>query len=245
MAEMGSYKGDDLFQLAEMWILPHSGLWFIWALAIFFVVAKAVKSVPAVTLVVSFLLAALTWGSIISPENFAYRNVLTYLFFFLLGCFQGQRLRELVTDRPIITVAVAFAGFVFIKYFALRLAAGNLIAVGLLRTSLSIVGLVLGCSLSLGLTKISLLKSTMLYIGRNTTAIYVTHIFVVAILAAAFSSMLSPQMPWPLLVSPMIVISSVGLSIAAKEFAERVGLAWVYRTPELPVRKTRGVAPSA
>lgn len=55
-------EGTSFTELAWMWIQPNSGLWFLWCLAIYLVIAKTALRFKVPALAISLMAALLTWN---------------------------------------------------------------------------------------------------------------------------------------------------------------------------------------
>ncbi|WP_423068283.1 acyltransferase family protein [Devosia sp. CN2-171] len=232
-------EGNDWTQLLVMWVMPSSSLWYIWALAIFYVIAKAADRYKAAALVGAFVLACLTWGGVIPPTLTTYR-VSVYLFFFLAGAYYGPQLLAWIPARPWMIGLPALAAFLVLEYVALPVLDTSL-ADGVLRALESVLGLAVGGAAAVLLIRVPPVRDVFARIGQHTLSVYVTHGLIVAILAQLLSGFAGAE-PWRYLIVPVLVIVSVSGSLLLEAASKRLGLAWLYDAPRLPVAQ-RPVTP--
>lgn len=225
-------EGDTLRELVTMWVMPESGLWFIWALAIFFLVGRLFARAQLAAIGVSLVLAAMTWAGTIEPWNFVHRNVLVYLPFFLFGLYFGKSIIQILTERPVVIGILAAFAFVVLKLVLMPLLGGGL-SYGAAAILLSLCGLMLGCAVSIGLAHVWPKQNLFAYIGRNTLPIYVTHV----LLISAFSAILAQMLPQNSVVAHAGVIFLVAISLsvplALRAFANRMRAWWIYQAPKM------------
>lgn len=223
-------EGTSYHELLTGWVAPDSGLWFIWALALYFLAAKALLPVQRPALGLALALSALTFGGLVQPENFAQRNLLLYAPFFLAGAWHGPRVVEGLGRWPLRLGLIGAAGFVALQIGAQALPAALL---GPGRLLLCLFGVLLGCAAAILLARVGPLRRAFGYLGRNTLPIYVAHVLIVSLMAAVASRFLA-DLPllryWGV---PMLVALAIPLSLGLRALAERAGAGWLYRPPEL------------
>lgn len=223
-------EGSDPLQLVTMWAQPTSALWFIWALAIYFVVAKLADKFRTVALLAALLLACLTWGGLVSVRG-NYPNLFTYLFFFLLGAYQGRQLLTWIPRRPLLIGGVALALFLAIEFVVLPNLPRDLLG-GSVRALESIAGLLAGCSVAFLAAQVPLLCRPFAYLGRHTLPIYVAHVLFISSLTAVLMPY-SGTTFWSYAIVPLSIAVAVAASLFAEAAAYRLGLPWLYRAPSL------------
>ncbi len=178
---------DQVVKAAISPLRPNGELWFLWALALFFVLARATSRLPVwvrvgVPALVSLLWMSFTWAL---PENIeralgagwlgfpAY-----YVFFIAAATFSPALLTWFGNIRfPMIAALIGawIAGTVLVKWLGFD-------GFGA-RFALSVLGVAAGFSFARLLERISV----VLWLGRNTLPIYVAHIaFIVGIVVAVY-----------------------------------------------------------
>ncbi len=228
-------EGDTLRELGTMWIMPESGLWFIWALAIFFLIGRLFSGARLLAIGISLALAMMTWAGLIQPGNFVHRNVLVYLPFFLFGLYFGKPIIDNLSERPVVIGITAAISFVILKLSLLPLLGGGL-DYGAAAILLSLSGLLLGCCVAIGIGQLWPKHNPIAYIGRNTLPIYVTHV----LLISAFSALLSRALPHNASVAHAGVLFLIAISLtvplALRAGANRMRAWWIYQAPKMAVQ---------
>lgn len=228
-------EGDTLRELATMWITPASGLWFIWALAIFFLIGRLFAGAQSLAIGISLALATMTFAGVIQPGNFVHRNVLVYLPFFLCGLYYGKPIISNVSKRPVVIGITAAIAFLILKLSLLPLLGGGL-DYGAAAILLSVSGLLLGCTVAIALAQLWPKHNPIAYIGRNTLPIYVTHV----LLISAFSALIARSLPHNAGVAHAGVLFLIAISLtiplALRAGANRMRAWWIYQAPKMVVQ---------
>lgn len=218
----------------ERWILflvsPSSVLWFIWALAIYFCVARAGRVLPRKAIFGAALILSLsTYLGVFSFDNYAHANVLTYLPFFLFGAWYSEPLvNSRLLRHPLafpLSLTVFAVGFVLLYKgsfpMVLESASGFLLA---------ILGVVVGLSTAIFLCGFGMICAVPVFLGRNTLGIYVAHSPIVATLAAGAAAA-GPQAMVMQLGVPLVAVAAILLSLGLKLLLEKAGFRWLYKFP--------------
>lgn len=222
-------------------VTPSSVLWFIWALAIYFCIARAGRIVSKRTIFAAALaLSAGIYLGAIDLDSFAHENLLKYLPFFLFGAWYSKPLMHsaMLRHRATFPVLLAvFAGAFAIAYKGTHPA----VVEGLLGFLLAMLGVVVGLSAAVFLCRFDLLRKIPTYLGRNTLGIYVAHSPIVAMLAAGLAAASIPATA-ALLGVPVISAVAILLSLGLKHSLEKAGFWWLYKFPvPLISRRSRPV----
>lgn len=227
-------EGDTLSELATMWVMPESGLWFIWALAIFFLVGRLFARAQLLAIGISLALAAMTWAGLIEPWNFVHRNVLVYLPFFLFGLYFGKPIVNSLAKRPVAIGIAAAIAFVVLKLVLMPSLGGGL-RYGAAAILLSLSGLMLGCAVAIGLAHLWPKQNVFAYIGRNTLPIYVTHV----LLISASSAILAQTLPHNAGIAHagvfLLIAISLSIPLVLRACANRMRAWWIYQAPKMAV----------
>jgi len=202
--------------LAPIW--PVTGLWFLHALAYFFVLTKLIVKVPlAVKLSAAAVVSMVffSWGI----GNISYDGMARYYLFFLGGAY----LREFTLERnktPRWPLALAC-----VVLFGLTVQA--LVATGMFgtfgtRTLLGVFAVITGCLVARVVEETGV-RSLFVFIGKNTLPIYVTHIILIAALSTALGALTAGGLPEAVkhavpVLGPIAVVS---LALLAASLAKR------------------------
>lgn len=217
-------QGNYFAQLAHIPMLPFAPrfeLWFIWALAFFFVTARLLFRVPvAVQLTAAGALSfvALSWSAQWFPTaNTGWSGMAKYFFFFLVGL----HLRTLI-----LRASERLSVWVLATGFAAWLTAAVLgTAYGWARTvpGYYFVTCLLGLIAGLGVAKVLSHWATLRSLGAQTLPVYVTHTSLVLVLAwllAQTAGALSGPW-WGWLLVPTVAVTAIAGSLLLAHAAER------------------------
>lgn len=224
--------------LAWSLLIPRSELWFIWTLAAFFVIARALRRVPApVQLVLAAAVSAWALAGW-EPETIAWRGTGQFVVFFLGGLHLRpllERFAEQVGRRIGWLWAVgAVAVWLGIQVGVRVLGLGDVPGLYLLA---NIAGVPAGVAVSVLASLVPgaryLPRSLGLeWIGARTLPVFVTHTSVVlGLLFLLYSNAIwipTPQSQW-LPVALWVAAIAVGLGLGA--LAPRIGARWLFAPP--------------
>jgi uncharacterized membrane protein YcfT len=180
--DFGTERARGVLQFVEQLTITPSNLWYLQALALYFVVAKLSRPVPPlVMLAAAFLLSATAAAGLVATpgdRGGLYQN----LVFFLIGLY-GKSLIERVADAAswlrFAAVAVPYLGIlVLVEHFGVKTVFG-------LWPAISVVAIFLGVTLASLATRWTALTRGLTSIGRRTLPIYVMHMPILALLHLA------------------------------------------------------------
>ena len=210
-------------------IWPTSSYWFIWALAVFTLLAWLIRGVPpAVQIAAAALLAvSATTPGLLDTDNVGWDRVAQNFVFFLLAVFLPHATYRLAA-RVRVWHAIALAGV----YAALALGIVYLQASrvpGLIFFA-SVVAVALGIATSTLLVRVKWLSFVSL-IGRSSLHIYLLHLFIVA-LALALIAPFADYQPLqrvsnllPFLLAAVAIVASLYLLRPLRRFP------WLWVSP--------------
>ncbi|MEU4388185.1 acyltransferase family protein [Promicromonospora sp. NPDC023805] len=215
-------------------LVPRSELWFIWTLAAFFVIARALRRVPAP---VQLVLAACVSGWALAgwePESIAWRGTAQFLLFFL----GGLHLRALL-ERFAQRVTWLWAVGAVVVWLGIQVAVRELEVADVpgLYLLANIAGVPAGVAVSVLASRVPgtryLPRSLGLqWIGARTLPVFVTHTSVVlGLLCLLYRNAIwipAPQSQW-LPVALWGAAIAVGLGLGA--LAPRIGAGWLFAPP--------------
>ncbi|WP_345751788.1 acyltransferase family protein [Microbacterium rhizophilus] len=212
-------------------VRPSNGLWFLFALAVFLVVGKAVdaRAPRAVVLAVAGA-ASVALHSGFTTGNVAYDGILRYFVFFLAGLWFRDRIVRLV-ERMSTTSTVLLLG-AFVAGIALRAVAGAVVdtITALPIASAGVLG-ALGASRALADRR---LARPFAHLGGRTLQVYVTHVLLLSAMTTALMALpsggllaaVAPVLP------VVLAIVAIVLSLLFARAAEALPLtALLYRAP--------------
>nr|WP_016338406.1 acyltransferase [Paracoccus marcusii]AGL76964.1 acyltransferase [Paracoccus marcusii] len=222
---------------------PSSVLWFIWALAIYFCIARAGETVRRDAIfVVALMLSLVTYMGLIEFANYAHNNVLKFLPMFLFGAWYAKPLINSDTLRHPATFPLSLLAF-GVAFAIIYKGSFTTPVMGTMTFLMAILGIVVGLAMSIFLCSFDLIRRVPVYLGRNTLGIYVAHSPIVAVLAALLAKATQGGMVISMLGVPLVTVAAILLSLGLKIVAERAGGRWFYHFP-LALTKNRALSAS-
>ncbi|PPI25989.1 acyltransferase [Rathayibacter sp. AY1B5] len=234
----GTDESDPLALLLQP-VMPHNGLWFLYALTIFFVAAKLAQGRIDWRVQIGIATAiAVVWYAVRSSTsegtgNIAWDGMARYLMFFLLGLYLRNAVIAFVERRGIVS-GLGF-GVLFLVLAGVILAAR-------VRFPLLTIGLVVVSVLAVlaGLVVARFLSNRrgagwITFIGRNTLPVYVVHVLFVSLATSAL--LLFQGQRWLDVIGPVVPLLVCGSGVAA-------ALGYWRLTRDLPVLKYGFQAPA-
>lgn len=210
---------ETLRGLIVRFFAPTGG-WFLVALAVFFIVAKATRRIQPVWQLAAASVVSATFFAIY-VGNVGWNGILTFYVFFLLGCYWRSWLFLLLERTPTLArvgVLVAWPlAVVLAMWFDVEEAP-------VISFALRILGLAGGVILAAWFANLSWLRS----LGQNTLPIYMSHSLVVMGIVWIMSNF-SVTVP---VISPLLVgVLALVISDRFGRLAPRIGLPWLFAAP--------------
>ena len=233
-------RARDGVELLEQLTITPPNLWYLYALAVYFVVAKAVRRAPpAVVLGAAFVLsAAAAAGLLATPGNRGglYQN----LFFFLAGLYFRPFVQRLARTANLRRVALTGAAY---AVALLAMAATASQERPLVWPLVSVVAVLFGVTAAGQVSRWPALGGTLAALGRRTLPIYVIHMPVLALLDwPLFGPLSTMDVWWQLMVAfvepAAMTAMVVAVSLALDAGLRQAGATWLF---DLPSRRTHRV----
>lgn len=205
---------------------PNPVLWFIWALSIYFVLAKVCRPMKWPALFLAICLGVglhLKAPASLSAEHL---KALTYASSFLAGAYLSQGIVLVIKFWKVALVA-SFSVYVLV-FFAER---WSYISQDF-EVLLPGAGIIAGLSGARLLDSIPFVNAGLSYLGRNTLTIYLAHTQFLKLAGPAYGEMIE----WPGFQNWGIIVTvaaAIGLSVALRPLAEAIRCGWLYTTPLL------------
>lgn len=210
MKDVGFSIPRTVLALAISPVQPRFELWFIWALALFFVVAKLTARVPrAVQLGVSAAVAMVALAGVFDV-NVGWNGFAKYYFFFLAGIYLKPVVIRFGEVSRWWLLALVLAGWAAISAALVLLDLRGIVGLYFLNCVAGVFG---GVVLSRLLQRVTLLR----HLGRNTLPIYLTHtplillICPVLALPAVFDVVRPAELALPALLAATVIALSLGI----------------------------------
>ncbi|WP_323791229.1 acyltransferase family protein [Nocardioides sp.] len=217
-----------------------SSMWFLYALAVYFVIAKVFRPLPPVAVVAAaaVLAASVSWLGIEENNRF---SVLLHLVYFLVGAYFPQFWRSLAVRRVSVPALLALT----VAYSA----AAAFVFAGPLPWSLGAVGAsVLGIPLGILLAARwadSRVGEVLAWVGQRTLRVYVLHLVVLVALVQLPIGLgegglvsLVATATYPIVMSGVIVAGCFGLH----HVLVRLGAGWLFELPRALDRRLAAAA---
>lgn len=230
-------EGSSISEIGWAILMPTTGLWFLWCLAIFFVVAKALQrfdkrlTLLAVVIVsvISLMITESQNADTGFLSNLAHRNALRYFVFFYGAAMSPQIVIGIGSWRLVSGILALSIAFI-LCYALYCLIDGPLAAPARFGASIAGVGLLL--LLARILDRFALPSRLLRYLGRNTLPIYVAQVPLIAIYVAGFKAMgLAEIVLLKNFVAPMGVVFTVLASLGVRRILNAAGAGAMYRLP--------------
>lgn len=212
-------QGNYFYQFVNLlWVavLPRFELWFIWALTLFYSIARLSRRVPvAAQLIASGVLSVIALSGTFAAWNSGWSGSAKYYFFFLLGLLLRERLFRW-SGR--VAVPVLIAAFVVWLAAAIMGTAAGWNAVPGYYFVCCLLGLVAGLGISKALVRVPGAR----YLGSRTLPVYLTHTSVILVgswvLWHAVDVLGTPAWGWALVpaLAACAVAASLGLARAVR-----------------------------
>ncbi|MEO3854264.1 acyltransferase family protein [Acrocarpospora sp. B8E8] len=226
----------SLGQFAEQLTITPPNLWYLYALALYFVAAKALKRVPVpILLGAAALLAVVAAADLIAtPGNRG--SLLQNFVFFLLGLHLRphiERLAQHTNWRRAGAIGAVYA------VALLAMAATATQQTPTIWTAVSLIATVFGLSAAPLVARWTHIGAALSWLGRRTLPIYVIHMPILALLHMAVAAPLSHASPaaqtvlaatYPLIVTALLVATCLLIEYGLK--AARA--TWLF---DLPTRR--------
>lgn len=218
----GNYFAQFKGTIQLLWA-PRFELWFIWALALMFVLIRLMRRWPVWAQLVPFGVCSAFFLSPVVDVSIGWQGLLRYTFFFLMGIHLRERYFKIADQTP------RGIGFVIIGVSSALAIVGTIYA---LNTSIigyyfvtCCAGSIAGILISRELARFSLLQ----YLGKNTLPVYLTHTTVI-ILICWLLHLVPPSIKASVLFSltpPLLAAVAIWLALLASTWADGRGF-WRY-----------------
>ncbi len=228
------HASGPLDLLEELTITPPN-LWYLYALALYFVIAKMVRRAPpALVLVPAFLLSAAAAANLLTgPGNRG--NLYQNLFFFLAGVFFRPLIERLAANANLRRVALTGAAYA-VALLAMAVTASQ--AWPLVWPLVSIVAVLFGVTAAGQVSRWPALGNSLAALGRRTLPIYVIHMPIVALLDWPLYGPLSTmdvrgQLVAAVFEPAVLTALVVAICLTLETLLRKAGATWLFELPQL------------
>ncbi|MFE1647065.1 acyltransferase family protein [Microbacterium sp. P01] len=215
---------------------PPFELWFIWALALFFIVAKLSRTVPvAVQLIAAGLLSA-GGLTIWLTTTTGLTGSVKFYFFFIAGLYLRSIIVAFSRRSPWLLAAV-FLAWAALSIALFELGFRALPGVYFLNC---VVGVLAGIAISRAFSGARLFRG----LGRQTLPIYLAHtpiVIAISIVFFSFPGLIDLASPFTWAVPPVVAAVAIALAVMLHRAASKTTpLSYLYQPPRVAVRALGG-----
>lgn len=228
-------------------VLPRFELWFIWALSIFFVVAKLSRRVdPRLQLVIAGAVSVVALSGL-ETANVGWTGSLKYYFFFLAGIYLRTWIIRVGEVDNRLLIGAAMLLWMAVTATVTLLGLRDVFGLYFLNCLVGVVG---GIAFSRTLRGAHWFGAHWLgTVGRITLPIYLAHTPIVILISFVLSlplvfaavAVIAPVLP------PILALTAVLLALALHRLASRSALRYAYEPPpfvtDFAQRRGRSVRP--
>lgn len=221
-------------------IWAASSMWFLYALVVYFVVAKALRGLPPALVVAAAATLSMAVSGFGIEENNRY-SVLAHLVFYLVGAYYPQVLRRVADLRlrgpAVVGLALLYAAATVVVFH-------SGLPSSLTAFVASVIGIPLGITLAVRCVG-TRIGTGLAWMGRRTLQVYVMHLAVlVALVQLPLASGetatlgLVTALGYPLAMSAVVVVGCLALH----RVLVRLGLGWLFALPAVIDRRLASAA---
>ncbi|WP_214514836.1 acyltransferase family protein [Rhodococcus sp. WY5] len=227
-ATAGTDETSSPLNLITALVVPTSGLWFLYALAVYTVLTKALGGIDYRVQLLGAIVLAFTAPSI-GGVDWTWGNMMELFLFFLAGTHLQQMIRAAAASTTV--TRLALSGTAFALAYALHIN-GYITSVGAATITLSALGLLVGITLTSQLQALRIF-APFRKLGTLTLPVYLMHevllgIIVVAAVHAGFDFTRNALLVFgPLLVAGVAVGGSLAIHAALTSAGQR----WLFVMP--------------
>jgi peptidoglycan/LPS O-acetylase OafA/YrhL len=228
VAAIDPYVDDtDPVSLAMAPLIPGSGVWFIYALALFAVIAKLIKGLPVwLQLGAAGLLSAFVGAEIVQFEAEVWTRMARHLFFFLLGWHARALVEGVARAGTALRVAAVAAVCVGCAAAAVVLGVRWIPGVAL---GLNILAVTFGVLFAAWVSRYRVGRP-LVALGAQTLPVYLIHIFWIAVVMVGLLHIGVPPVAGYALPVGIAVLCTV-LSLLTHRVLVAAGASWLFALP--------------
>ena len=220
-------------QVLEQLTITPTNLWYLFALAVYFLIAKVTRGVPtAVVLGAAFVLSSIAAsGLLAAPGNRGqlYQN----LFFFLAGLRLKGWVQQWAASSTFPLLLIGVVGYFGVSGVMQVFHAERNFGVW---PAVSVLAVMVGVALAVQIERLKRPGEMLAALGRKTLPIYVIHMPLVALAHLTLQGPLSGlgasaqlvlAVFWPIVLTASIIAICLGL----ESFLKKIGAKWLFDLP--------------
>ncbi|CAL4858596.1 acyltransferase family protein [Microbacterium sp. MM2322] len=217
----------ELFDTAISPVVPRFELWFIWALALFFLLNRALRAVPAaVSLSVAAVVSVVAFTDILPLPSPSWTGVCKYYVFFLIGMIGRRALFSYAARSGWMLRSLVVACW---AAFALVVTVFDLSRIPGVYPALACLGVLAGVAISQVLQR----SAVIVRLGSRTLPVYLAHTPIVILLAAAVAPAVENDLVRAVapLLPPAAALAAIALSLGLHRLSVRSPLRFLFDPP--------------
>jgi len=224
-----------LVSLASSPVRPRFELWFIWALALFFLLARYCSRFPlGPQLSAAGLVAAVAFSSLVPQVNLGWNGFVEYYLFFLIGCYYRPLLLVLARRLTPPLSGVLVTGWLALTSITYVTGLINVPGIGIM---VRLLGLVAGVAVAVLLQKVRVFS----YLGSRTLQVYLAHTPIIVVLVFGLNHVATTgpvqALKWVL---PLVfTAAAVGLALLLHAALIRTPAKLMYEPPSAMTERVR------
>jgi uncharacterized membrane protein YcfT len=213
--------------LALALLLPGPSMWFLYALAVFAVLAKLMRPLPVwLQLGATGVLSALVGAGVFDFGDTRWTYMSRFLFFFLLGCYARRLIERLARSTGLLRVVaitvLCLAGAGAAVVLGLRSTPGVSFALQCLATGFGVLFAAWICRYRFG--------RPLVVLGRQTLPIYLTHMMWLALVMIGLRQVDLPVVA-AYAVPVVLTVTLTVLSLLTHRLLVMAGATWLFELP--------------
>lgn len=196
---------------------PNGELWFLWALALFFVTAKSMSRLPIWVQLTTAGVISIAWmaiGDTVLPDSVTrilgdgWTGAPRYFFFFLAAALLSSRIRAQYDRMHAVTAFALFAAWAAIV-FIFEVTDAPLAPVRFFVSCLAVLG-------GFGLARVIQSARPLAFLGANTLQVYVAHVAIIVALVCVIhvGGLTSLARDWAGVTAAVVFATSLATSLA-------------------------------
>jgi len=237
-----SRVGQRPDELALMFFSPNQNTWYVYALALYLLVAWGLRRVPVgVQIGLAALLAVAFDVGLLDATNGAVDRMGRGFVWFLVAVHLGPGVRALAPRvrwwHPLLAVAL-YGGA------ASLVAVSGVIGAPFVRLTLAALAVLGGCALAVALSRVAAL-GWLRALGRRTLGVYLVHFYVilgVCLLLAPVAAQVAERRMLDLALPVLLTFLAVPVSLCVERLTRRI--TWLWDRPRLQRREAHAALPA-
>jgi uncharacterized membrane protein YcfT len=228
VAAVDPYVHDtDVVALAMAPLVPGSGVWFIYALALFAVIAKLIRPLPVwLQLGAAGVMSAFVGAEILQFEAEVWTRMARHLFFFLLGWHARTLVERVARSSTALRVMLTAAACVGCAAGAVVLGLRSIPGIAL---GLNLLAVTFGVLFAAWVARYRVGRP-LVALGAQTLPVYLIHIFWIAVVMVGVANLDVPRAAQYALPAVIAVLCTV-LSLLTHRLLVAGGGAWLFALP--------------